>query len=52
MWYQNIIFGIKKKDKKNKQSQIKNLVENLNICTSFGKAHSRTKWRRNAKRYL
>jgi len=29
--YQNIIFGIKKKDKKNKQSQIKNLVENLNI---------------------
>ena len=29
--YQNIIFGIKKKDKKNKQSQIKSLVENLNI---------------------
>jgi ABC-type Fe3+/spermidine/putrescine transport system ATPase subunit len=29
--YQNIIFGIKKKDKKNKQSQIKNLVESLNI---------------------
>ena len=29
--YQNIIFGIKKKDKKNKQSQIKNLVENLNL---------------------
>ena len=29
--YQNIIFGIKKKDKKNKQTRIKNLVENLNI---------------------
>jgi ABC-type Fe3+/spermidine/putrescine transport system ATPase subunit len=29
--YQNIIFGIKKKDKKNKQPQVKNLVENLNI---------------------
>jgi len=29
--YQNILFGIKKKDKKKKQTQIKNLVENLNI---------------------
>ena len=29
--YQNITFGIKKRDKKDKESQIKNLVENLNI---------------------
>ena len=31
--YQNITFGLKKKDKKNKDRQIKKLVENLGIAS-------------------